>query len=245
MNPFDRFGIKHLSPSALATYRNEPAMWVMRYLFGFKDETGLQMARGKAVEEGVTWGLHFAEDIEESVRAALQAFTEETQGDLSEEAEKERECIPGMVRQALASLRLLGKPNATQVKVETWFDGIEVPVLGYVDYAFESGDVDLKTTLAVPTKGRPDHVAQVAVYHHARKRPQTLLYVSAKKANPIEVPLADMEGALWAVKQSAKALRTALLRSTCREEVAELCAPRLDSYYWNDQSRAAALEIWR
>jgi hypothetical protein len=39
-NAFERHGIRNLSPSSLGLYRHSAALWVLRYLYGIKDEAG-------------------------------------------------------------------------------------------------------------------------------------------------------------------------------------------------------------
>jgi hypothetical protein len=52
-NPFQRDGIRHLSPSSLSLYRNSPALWCLRYLFGIKDPANAYAWRGRAIEAAV------------------------------------------------------------------------------------------------------------------------------------------------------------------------------------------------
>ncbi len=57
MNPFERHKIKHLSPSSLNLFANEPALWVVQYLLGRRFGVGCAAHRGTASEEGVQAGL--------------------------------------------------------------------------------------------------------------------------------------------------------------------------------------------
>ena len=57
MNPFDTYGIGHLSPSSLNLWAAEPALWVMERLLGERSPASAVAARGKAVERGVHLGL--------------------------------------------------------------------------------------------------------------------------------------------------------------------------------------------
>ena len=56
-DPFDAHGIEHLSPSSFNTFLDDKAMWIMRYLFGYKNGGGPAMWRGNAIDGGV--GAYF------------------------------------------------------------------------------------------------------------------------------------------------------------------------------------------
>ena len=65
-DPFERFGIGHLSPSSLRLFRAEPACWIGRYMLKVPDEAGAGAWRGQAVEAGVD-RLLFGFDTTEAV----------------------------------------------------------------------------------------------------------------------------------------------------------------------------------
>ena len=48
----------------------------------------------------------------------------------------------------------LGHLTAVQLRVEHFFDPVPIPVIGYVDMAFDGVDVDLKSTKAIPSAPR-------------------------------------------------------------------------------------------
>jgi PD-(D/E)XK nuclease superfamily len=242
-DPFAKHGITHLSASSMSLYRNEPALWVLRYLYGFKDEVGASAWRGTAVEQAVDRLLYEATCTEEqAIALALQNFEINAQGDLSEETDKERKVIPDIVKQAAQIMRPFGIPVARQFKIEHFLDGIEVPVIGYVDYLWPDHLIDLKTTLRMPSEPRPDHAAQVAIYSAATGRKASLAYVTPKKA--AVYPVEDMTQPLWTVHRSAHAVRALLTKTDTREEAAMLFSPNFDSFYWNDLSKAKAMEVF-
>jgi hypothetical protein len=155
-------------------------VWALRYLAKVRDDGSAPMWRGSAVEAGLATLLRGAR-LDKSTEAALQAFDLNSQGELTEELEAERDLITPMLEQCV-----LWKPpanlSATQLKVEYWFESVPVPVVGYLDLAFENGtDVDLKTTKACPSAPRPDHVRQVSLYRASRGRKGGLLYVTGKR----------------------------------------------------------------
>ena len=259
-NPFERFGIVHLSPSSLNLFRAEPAFWSMRYLAGMKDEMGVAPLSGLAVEAGLDVYLMGAQDrldkdeagvsqdkgcVDAAVDAALQNYQLNTGGEVTDEIEARHRLIEPMVRQACIGIAGSGPLLARQIKIETWIDGIEVPVIGFIDYSTEHFDLDLKTTLRIPSAPRPDHLRQVAVYAHARGKPQRLFYVSDKR-HTIHMPTEEMLEAAWSeVVSIAKNLRKLLSVSGSPAEFNEFCTPDYDAFYWNEKTTAAAKEVFK
>lgn len=243
-DPWTKHGIEHLSASSLATFRNEPAIWVMRYLFKFKDEVGPGAWRGTAVEAGLDQ-LLYAREKEVALEAALASFDSAAQGEVSEDITKERDAIAPMLAQAWEQVKGLGMPMARQLKVIHTLPGIEIPVIGYVDYTFEDSLLDLKTTHRMPSEPSPDHAAQVTVYADALGKKGSLVYATTKKS--ATYPLTDdhTTQARWALLTSARAIRAFLRRVDTREEAAEMCAPNFENFRWSDAARAEALEIWK
>lgn len=180
-NPFDTHGITHLSPSSLNLYIEQPGIWALRYLARRKDAGGVKMWRGTAVEAGYVAYLR-THDLEQAYDAALRSYwlNVDENNARGEAADKEAEVIEPMLAQCL----LWTPPsylNAAQIKVEHFFDDVPVPVIGYVDLAFEGLDVDLKSTMRCPSKPSPDHIRQVSLYRAARNKPGALLYVTDKR----------------------------------------------------------------
>lgn len=239
-DPFAKHGISHLSASSLALYRNEPALWCLKYLFGVKDEVGPAAWRGSAVEAGIDWYLYQGKGFYEK---AEERFELDAQGDLSEEVEKERAALLDFLTSAVKEMFPHGRPVARQYKVEYRLEGIEVPIIGYVDYLYDDKLIDLKTTHRLPSEPRPDHACQVAVYAAATGKKPLIVYATPKKSATYEV--ADIEAALWPVIRSAHAVRALLATAKAKEDAARFFCPNLDSFYWSDATKQAALEVWR
>ena len=178
-HPFERFGISHLSPSSLNCWRASPGVWALRYLSKIRDDGNAAMWRGSAVEAGMAALLRGAK-LDEATTLALQSFDLNSQGDITGELGSERDLIEPMLTECL-KWQAPSALNATQLKIEHWFEHIPIPVIGYLDLAFDGIDVDLKTTKACPSSPRPDHVRQVSLYRASRERLGGLLYVTAKR----------------------------------------------------------------
>ena len=52
-DPFADHGIDHLSPSSINAYISDPCIWIMRYLYGFRNGGGPAMWRGTCVDHAV------------------------------------------------------------------------------------------------------------------------------------------------------------------------------------------------
>lgn len=204
-DPFARHGIKHLSPSSLNMWRNSPGIWTLKYLLRIEDGGSPAMWRGSAVEAGKAAMLRGV-TMPEAVKIARDLFDQEAAGEVRDDIASERVIIEPMLAQC-ARWQAPGPLNASQLKVEHWIhDAISVPVIGYLDFGFDGIDVDLKTTKAMPSAARPDHVRQVSLYRVARNRRGALLYVTPKKMAQYEVDDAAMNTALAGLRADALSL---------------------------------------
>jgi hypothetical protein len=243
VNPFAKHGIRHLSPSSLLTYQANPAMWVGKYMFNWKDEAGPRAWLGNAVETGLHSWLSGAEDY---LARALTAFEFKAQGEVSNDIAEAANQIEPMLNQAIqcyaSEKKLLPQP-LYQVKCEHWIDGIEVPLIGYLDFQWDGRIDDLKTTQACPTKPRDDHLAQIGMYFRSRNvTAGRLVYVTPKRSNPIPVTLEDTEQPFQSLIRSARAVRHLLSRVRDRDDAIRLFAPDFSDFRWNDATKKMALE---
>jgi hypothetical protein len=243
MDPFERHEIRHLSPSSLALYRAAPALWVLRYLFGVRDDETPFAWRGKAVEAAVDAILINGASDGAAIELATGAFEAAAQGELAPEVNRERNAIPGMVRQAALAFRRLGTPVARQRRIELWLDGIEIPILGYADYTFPEYVLDLKTTFAIPSRPRPDHEVQIVTYADALSRRPGLVYISPRRVARYPHNTIDINSARRILHLSARALRAMLAAAESKEAAAALFVPT-DDFRWSNATRCAAEAVW-
>lgn len=245
MNPFEKHGLKHLSPSSLNLYAANPSLWVGRYLLGWEDEFGPAAARGTAIEAGLDLWLFDRSKATEAEAVALANFADRTQGIADDEHETERANIAPMLRQAMSALNDYPVPACRQMRVEYYANGVEVPIIGYFDYGFDGFDLDLKTTKACPSSIRPDHARQTSLYRAARNKPQKLLYVNTKKSAVYD--LGDNEAAIHLrdLERQARALRHLLKHAETADDAARFFAPVLDDFRWSPITVEKADKLWR
>jgi hypothetical protein len=252
MNPFETHGIGHLSASSINLYAAEPAMWVLQYLYGHRSPSGAAAARGIAAEHGIAHGLFDpSAPVEDCIALALQDYDKRTALASDSNREKERDGIPGMVEVALAELRQYGVPEKpegdNQHRIEVSIDGIEVPVIGFLDFRFpEHGIiVDLKTQLRLASQITASHARQGAVYSraHSDNIDMRFAYTTPKKVGVYS--LEDTRARWDEVVNIAHRIRKFLSLSTDKADLAAIIAPNYDNFYWNTNlARAAGRELY-
>jgi hypothetical protein len=243
-NPFERYGIKHLSPSSLSLYRNSPALRCLRYLFGIKDHANSYAWRGRAVETAVDSILLENAPDDVAVERAKHTFELSAQGEITPNIEKERRALPDLVRQAAPVFRRLGRPLGRQRKIEFWVDGIEVPIIGYCDYEYPEFIVDLKTGFPLPSKPKPDDCVQVVLYGDALGKRPGLVYTTPRKVARYPHTEINAEAARRVLRQSAHAVRNMLAATGDKEHAAALFVPNLDDFRSTEITRDAAERVW-
>lgn len=242
MNPFERHGIKHLSASSLRLYRDQPAAWVCRYLMSIKDGAGPGAWRGTAVEAGLDHHLFGQHEL--AAKAMYLAFEERAAGLADDDVVKERQALPQFLAQARSAIDKRSVPLTKQSKISIDIPGIEIPVIGFVDYRWADSGLDLKTTWRMPSEPQPAHVEQMAIYAKATGLPFSLLYVTPKKWSIHEVTAAMADEAMERVYTGARAIRHMLSKVDGAADALRLYSPDLDSYHWSppliDAYRSAA-----
>ena len=243
-NPFERFGIAHLSPSSLNLYAANPSLWCLRYLYSVDDEMGPAAHRGTAVEHGLS---HWFEthDITKSAELALDRFAALTHEMPGPETEAERANVLPMLVQAQSACREYGNPPIRQLRVEHRVDGLAVPIIGYSDFEWPDFGIDLKTTKQCPSQPRDEHVRQVALYAKASRKPFSLVYVTGKKYATYKVGDNTAANGLADLERIARAVQHLLSRSETPDDAALTFCPSYQDFRWSDTTREAAMNVWR
>ena len=232
--------LKHLSPSSLNLFRAQPALWVGKYLMGWKDAAGPAAWRGQAVEAGLDSVLYGRED---SAQRAMGRFELDASGESTEAIDKQRALIAPMLAQATEACKTAGIPTGRQFKIEHHMDGVPWPIIGFIDYLYPDFSFDLKTTERAPSSARSDHILGQSVYAAATKRPAKLLYVTPKKAVWFEVDPEQQRVGLEEVGRLGRAVAALLALSDDPVELLRALPCDFSDFHWNDELKAEAIKI--
>ena len=248
MNPFERYGLEHLSPSSCNTFVASPAAFVLQKCMKKSNPVGPAAHRGTASETGIAHGLiDPGASIEECVTVAREQFNTLTALKPDPRTDKERDAIPGFVKQGLAELRPYGIPSSLQGHVSHTVEGLSVPIIGYYDFewAHKGVLIDLKTTHRLPSKISLPHARQVSLYKAVRG---DNLSARISYTTPVKVATYELENHrehLTALERVAMTIQKFLSISADPLELASLVVPDVDSFYFNDPiTRQDVFEIW-
>ena len=211
---FEHHGIAHLSASSINLFRNEPALWVVRYLFKVKDDPSPAMQRGI--------------DTENAVYDRIMG--------------RENDYAPDVVERIHSELLPYGELVSYQRKLEYKNNSLLVPIIGFLDFEFESACVDLKTKSKMASTMDYDHRLQAAFYLIATGKDQHFLYATDKKCQ-----MAFLDSPGMYVNQIIGAgisIQNFLSKSKDPKELAHMIFPNLSNFRWGENSKKFAEELW-
>lgn len=221
-------------------------MFVLERILGRRQPVGVPAHRGIAVEAGVAWGLAYPfADREECEAEALKRYDTITALSGDPRREDYRKTVPAMVASALDELRPYGVPSQCQGFVEWKPDGLQFPIVGYFDFAWEQHGiiVDLKTTEKLPSQIKMAHARQVALYCASDNYSGRLSYVTPKKR--ATYLLENVREHRNALHQIALKVEAFLALSEDPEFFVNITAPDTESFYWSPpEARQAAFATW-
>lgn len=237
--------LPHYSPSSLNLFCASPSMFVLERVLGRRQPVGVPAHRGTAVEAGVTAGLmELEKPIDECAEIALKKY--DTITALSGDARRAdyRETVPAMVATALKELRPYGAPTRTQGFVEWRPDGLNAPIIGYFDFAWDTHGiiVDLKTTEKMPSSIKIGHARQVALYASSDNFDARLTYTTPKKVTTYQ--LENVRAHRAALHEIALRVERFLALSEDPEFFLSITAPDYESFYWGGRARQVGFEHW-
>jgi hypothetical protein len=258
-NPFDVHGIEHLSPSSINTFLDDKAMWVMRYLFGYKNGGGPAMWRGSAIDGGV--GAYFGfegkpyskKECEELVAKYYHSDRKLCQIEYPEQVIDmkkyitEEERLSRYFDTAINFYEELGQPIDYQKRIELQLPDLPVPIIGFIDLMYENTIRDIKTTARTPSKVLEGHARQVSVYGKAENCVPILDYVvvTAKDEKVVSYTVEDVDRHIRTVEQVAYSIMQFLSYSNDKYELANGCYPNIDDWKWGEDEINFAKQIWR
>lgn len=243
---YERWNIKHLSPSSINAWRDNPASFVVGWCFGMWSDEAMPAAwRGKACEGALNAFLHGAPK-EEALQRAVDLFELEAKGVAEDDVQKQRDLLPRMCERAFIAAEEIGltRPTASQLRLECFLENFEVPIIGYPDFIFDEHCLDLKSTERCPSeKPNAMHAMQVSLYAHARGESEAkLLYVSHTKYNLFTLNSEEISKNMRDLERLARSIRATLSRAYTKEELAEMCAPDFSHYRWSDEKLVSRVQ---
>lgn len=237
---FEKHRITHSSPSAINTWIENPAFWMMQKLYGKKYPYGFAAKRGIVIEDAVVNVIAKGYDEDKAIEMALKEY--DIFGALSSDPrrEKERESIEPTVRLLNEELKQYGEPtfpeDSKQHKVELVCkgDNWELPIMGYLDlyYPQHGMIIDIKTTSRMPSTMSDAHRRQAGLYAKASGNQHVkFLYATPKKLQYLEC--GDVDGTIAEVKQHIIRQESFLSVSEDKNFLAKIVPLQTDSFYYD------------
>ena len=141
-NPFERFGVGHLSATSMLQFRADPALGVLYLVFGIREAGSPAMHRGSALDH--TIGQMLDENItldQDSARAMATSHfdqlienTEETYR--PSDIKRERATVEKCLNHCYPIMCDWQAPLSYQHPIKLSLQGIEIPVIGFIDLRY-------------------------------------------------------------------------------------------------------------
>jgi len=186
MSVLTDIGYRH-SPSKINGWVNAPTKSIAEQMFNIKSLSNDKMKRGNVVESATRFTLH-RDPTDEDLIKYIRKSWDLIQG----EDEKNIQWIfnsSKLFTQALEE-RQLKRPKIYQEKFQDHLPSYKFYQIGFADFTYDNITVDLKSTGALPSEPKTDHIRQQAFYWglSGKKRKFALLYSTNKKYNFFEIP---------------------------------------------------------
>jgi len=259
-DPFEAHEIEHLSPASINAFVTNKPMWIMRYLFKYRDGGGPAMWRGTAVDHAVG-SLYSADNKAASITDAMALAEQEfdNQKEICNnhypdtiidqvKLEKEQANLDLFAKEALSFYTRLGAPTEYQKTVYLDLESIPVPIKGIVDLQYGSIVRDIKTTMRLPSKVPATHARQLAIYAAATQSDHAYadyVVVTSRTRDVVSRPIENIKDRLSEAESIALAITRLLSVSNDKHEIAGLCFPDFESWMWGDTEKEFAKTIWR
>lgn len=255
MDAFKKFGIEHLSASALNAYQSEPAMWVMNYIYGIKSKSPA-MLRGLAVEKALCDSMRQNAGVEACVHTAEFLFDADCEAAKfplgHEDVVKERSAIRPLCESGYIGLIPLAEEGMDfQKRIDVDLGPDLPPLIGYIDIIGLSV-YELKTTLRMPSEPKRAHLRQAAIYAIYEGTSAEVVYIApAVKSGAHQgfrrFLVQEPESMFDEVVRIAVSMRRVLSAADGdRKALTEIITPDYDKFHWSDpEMKKHAEEIWR
>lgn len=260
MSIYDIHNIHWFSPSAVNTYIQDPAKWILQ-ISGFKSNIGIPAFwRGSAVDHALQ--CMFADNLtdDQCLNEAQDMFLQKHDeskhsGEFIDDkkAEDELDSVKRYLKPALAFYRQFPRPSEIQKKIKFDIDGIDAPMIGYLDLFYDGVFPEVRDikTVSRAVNNVPDSVKrQMAVYCKAVNATDAYVdYIHANKTNSKvtthTVDVADLDYHWLVVEKAVNQMVRLLSYSDDISEIAQLVMPNFDSWTWSHLEKEAARKLWR
>lgn len=237
MNGFEKHGIVHTSASSINMWTGSQGAWVAKYLYKKKFPFSNPARAGVLAESAVVSVLRGVNTAEEAIKKAEADYHRATLFDKSDTTIKRGEAIRGFVENLLVELTPYGEPdfeeNGEQKKLSIMCkgDGWELPIIGFVDLIYEKKNliIDIKTTMAAPSKMSDEHARQCALYETAFGMKTKFLYATPKKTVWLECE--DTRPVLSEIKAILNR-QEKMLRLHDKDTLLSVVDVQPSSFYW-------------
>lgn len=243
-NPFEKYGIEHLSYSQANLYAQQPLAWAVKYLWNVKDDGSPATWRGRAVEKGLDVYL-FSGDVRNGLLTSITEYDNLCGGLADDKSLAERDNVPEIYKQAINAMQCRGTPLHRQRRHEIKLPGLAVPVLAFTDYEYADCGIDLKTTLRMPSNPSAGHVAQMALYSYATDLQFSLVYCTPKKFAVYPVTQEMAIPAFKRLHRTFLSMQKVLEMCDSREQVAHLFSADFEHYTWSADMMLKLEEIYQ
>lgn len=216
--------VRHLSASSIGMVLRCPRQFQRRYIYGEKQRPGEAIVIGSFFHDTLEWnyGQKIASHTDHPLSDAVQYLQDEAVPKVLEQeggeenilwdsdldtARSDAERIMSAYYKAVVP-RI--QPVGTEERFEIHIEGIDVPVIGYVDVRDETRILDTKTGKQATRKVKPSWELQGRLYAQARNLPVEYHSVSRAKVPTIVTALesSDMVVPVPTEKQAANMAHT-------------------------------------
>jgi hypothetical protein len=228
-SPLEKFGRKYLSPSSINGFRNDPVGQCKRMFQKFRDESNLNMERGKVAEKILVMWLKKEIQEQDINILAEKEFTANTifQNCTEEERAKELEKMigtakaPGIIRnfkKAFDELKV-NMPIKFQTKHETILKDTNTPIMGYTDMETPLVTVDWKATSQIRQIDMDNRIQGGIYWKFTQKK---MLFIKATKTK-YEIQELSKEDIYYGLETAVHVIK--ILENVCNT------FDNLDDYY--------------
>ena len=248
MEALKKFDIKHLSASSISLFINDPASWVVSYIYKKPFKSSAAAERGKFIEKGLNQILGNYQNWETTIKEQIHLYTE-TCKEMKipkEEYEQEYHFIKKALEILPSHFSKFGKIISYQKRIGYNYKG--VPIIGYIDFEFDKHIiVDLKTSSKMNVS--INHKIAQHIYKTATNMENKLFYVQVLKTkeNVMEYQLTDEDNIKipLLIHQAIENMNYLCGIATSKKDFTRLITPNPDNWLWKDEDKIKARkEIW-